>query len=307
MRRRTHSEIFQHVPRPIPELRGLSAVGRRASARAARWPVHSHPSAEIHYVERGLVPILVGETLELARSGDCVVTLPNEPHGSPQGLIGPCSMQWLGLHLPPPGDTWLGLSPAEAADLFGSLRALRVRKIAAPELAPAFAELVSVCTTGHRNAALHARSALLRILITAVYEQPVRRRSVIVREAMRWMEDHVDAAFDSERIAAHLGWSRSRFLVVFRDEVGMPASDWHLELRVLEACRRLSDPAVRITATAHALGFATSQYFATVFRRVTGMSPDVYRRISRRPATGAELAEWVDLSEPLLSPSQLSA
>jgi AraC-like DNA-binding protein len=39
----------------------------------------------------------------------------------------------------------------------------------------------------------------------------------------------------------------------------------------------LAQPGCRVTTLAHTLGFSSSQYFATVFRRFTGLTPSAYQ------------------------------
>jgi AraC-like DNA-binding protein len=54
-------------------------------------------------------------------------------------------------------------------------------------------------------------------------------------------------------------------------------------LRVEEAARRLAaDPSLDVTRVALDLGFCSSQYFATVFRRTLGISPSAWRESPRR-------------------------
>jgi|GEM_PF-1865311 len=47
---------------------------------------------------------------------------------------------------------------------------------------------------------------------------------------------------------------------------------------VSAACSRLASPRSIITTVAHELGFSSSQYFVTVFRRFTGTTPSAYQR-----------------------------
>jgi AraC-like DNA-binding protein len=54
---------------------------------------------------------------------------------------------------------------------------------------------------------------------------------------------------------------------------------------VEEAHRRLADTNEDITNIAHNLGFSSSQYFATVFRRETGMTPGEYRETHQKKQT----------------------
>ncbi|MBA3686685.1 MAG: helix-turn-helix transcriptional regulator [Planctomycetes bacterium] len=84
-------------------------------------------------------------------------------------------------------------------------------------------------------------------------------------------------------LAHAAGLSASRFHDRFVAEVGETPADWARRQRIVEAKRLLSLSAKPITALALALGFPSSQYFATVFRRYTGLTPRQYRERSLSP------------------------
>lgn len=86
----------------------------------------------------------------------------------------------------------------------------------------------------------------------------------------------------------HDGWLDTtsmieREILDFRTEgfgslTGFTTNDFILRLKVEEAARILErDPTRTVTAIAHELGFSSSQYFATVFRRYLRVSPGEYR------------------------------
>ena len=68
----------------------------------------------------------------------------------------------------------------------------------------------------------------------------------------------------------------------FKAETGYTLHEYLIHRRVEEAHRRLSSTDEDITNIAHNLGFSSSQYFATVFRRETGMTPGEYRDSHRK-------------------------
>ncbi len=62
----------------------------------------------------------------------------------------------------------------------------------------------------------------------------------------------------------------------------MPPGEFILRCKVEHARRLLAEEASPITEIAFRLGFSSSQYFATVFKRYTNMTP----REARREAKG---------------------
>jgi AraC-like DNA-binding protein len=67
--------------------------------------------------------------------------------------------------------------------------------------------------------------------------------------------------------------SSSRFQALFKQKTGIPPAEFALRARVAEAARRLALPGTDVTSVAFALGFSSSQYFSSVFKRFTNLSP----------------------------------
>lgn len=99
-----------------------------------------------------------------------------------------------------------------------------------------------------------------------------------VARALAWIEAHLWEPVDATGLAAESTLSPSRFYEVFREATGTTPKDYILSRKIELAVARLSvDPRTSVTQLAHALGFSSSQYFATVFRKYRGMSPSQAR------------------------------
>jgi AraC-like DNA-binding protein len=70
--------------------------------------------------------------------------------------------------------------------------------------------------------------------------------------------------------------SESRFKSRFKAEIGVPPAEYWLRQKIERATEMLKTR--RVTEVAHELGFSSSQYFATAFKRYTLMNPSRYRK-----------------------------
>ena len=69
------------------------------------------------------------------------------------------------------------------------------------------------------------------------------------------------------------GLSVSHFKARFRRETGLPPREFILREKIRLAREALGKGHGTVTDIAFELGFSSSQYFATVFKRYTGQSP----------------------------------
>jgi AraC-like DNA-binding protein len=88
-------------------------------------------------------------------------------------------------------------------------------------------------------------------------------------------EGRWDAGIGDLAKEAHL--SEARFKVRFKQEVGIPPGEYLMRRRIEKAKLWLRKSPMRVVDIARELAFPTSQYFATVFKRYTGKTPQVWR------------------------------
>jgi AraC-like DNA-binding protein len=94
-------------------------------------------------------------------------------------------------------------------------------------------------------------------------------------------------------MARSAGLSVSRFKAKFKEQLGMPPGEYVLRRRIDAARAMLERGETSVTEVAYALGFSSSQYFATAFKRFTRARPrDVSARGVAR-AGGGRVARGV--------------
>ena len=81
-----------------------------------------------------------------------------------------------------------------------------------------------------------------------------------------------------ETLARAVNLSPSRFLAVFREEMGMSPGRYFRQIQFLRACRLLAGPERKLAECAELLGYADVSHFSREFRKVSGISPGRYRK-----------------------------
>lgn len=85
-----------------------------------------------------------------------------------------------------------------------------------------------------------------------------------------------DCELTNADIAAAVGMSERRLAERFREETGRTIND-HITMTRMEAAKKLLQSGHMIYETAALTGYSTPQYFGSVFKRCTGMTPNEYR------------------------------
>ncbi len=83
-------------------------------------------------------------------------------------------------------------------------------------------------------------------------------------------------------LARSASLSPSRFSGLFKDEMGMPAIEYILRVRLREGERKLLLTRATVADIAYATGFNSPFYFASQFRKRYGQSPRAFRNSSGR-------------------------
>lgn len=253
---------------------------------------HQHTSAyEICLIVSGEVEWWVGDEIHTVGPGQIYVTRPGEIHGGVGEVIQPAELYWCGLSLPGPRGA-LGLSPTDArhlADRFGGMS----RRVFAssPHLSATFARLIAAMQRPDTLSRLQVRAAVLDLATgtlvchdAGVAAHPAPSREI--RRVMRWVQTHLGEEQSIERLAELAGLAVSRFHERFADETGYPPGDWRLRQRIAAAKQRLRTTDRPVTRIAMEVGFGSSQYFATAFKRLVGVSPSRYRQQAAARAEG---------------------
>mgnify|MGYP001765880987 CR=1 FL=1 len=102
--------------------------------------------------------------------------------------------------------------------------------------------------------------------------------SAAMRRLEGYVQDKLQGAISLREMADLAHMSRFHFLRQFRQKTGMTPNVWVTRLRIERARRLLASSIMPITEVAALCGYPDAAYFATVFRRVAGVSPSQFRR-----------------------------
>jgi AraC-like DNA-binding protein/quercetin dioxygenase-like cupin family protein len=84
-----------------------------------------------------------------------------------------------------------------------------------------------------------------------------------------------------EEIARHVGLSPRHFSRLFTQELGMNVQEYLAIYRIKKAKEMLTNSDMDITQIAYSLGFNSSQYFTTCFKRIEHITPKIFRQTAR--------------------------
>jgi AraC-like DNA-binding protein len=246
-------------------------------------PVHSHSQGlEICFLHRGNQRFeVLGQTYHL-RGGDVFVTFPDEPHSTGGAPSEPGVLYWLNLRLPLADRRLLELPASESESLVRGLLQLPERCFHATRPTRSlFAEILRLYDSPqlpHRTSRL--RCAVIRLLLEIIdgsQRHVSTATSPRMSEIIGLIRDHPQENYSLKELARRVHVSLSHFKRIFKAELGLSPREYILQQKIEAAKRLLGESDAPVTSIALDLGFVSSQYFATVFRRITGDTPTAYR------------------------------
>ena len=224
-----------------------------------------------------------------------IITRPGEAHGTGSEPENRGRLYWVEFANPSPNRSFLGLPPGAAGKIFDSLRHLTQLQFHHCDLLIGTFERILSSDLEEMPPALvkaSVQNLLLRLLLdiwSLTRRDTHHACSASVRMAMQYMVQQSEEPLTLARLAAVAGTSESYLKVHFPREVGMTPMEHLMWLRIEKAKRLLRETSTPITALTFRLGFLTSQHFATVFKRLTGVTPRHYRQMAGTSAKVDEL------------------
>ena len=218
--------------------------------------------------------------------GHLFVSQPDSPHrrcNNPKGMF----LYQILFQIPKRGNTVLDLPMAESLALVNALRRFPYRMCpSTTRVNMAFERLYALCGQKARGNVLHrlkVKSAALELFV-AMTEAPSiapsakGRPNSKLKAVIAQMEAHPEKDYPVERIAAEAGMSPVLFTDEFKRTTGLTPHAFLLDVRVARTREELSNSTRSIAAIAECYRFPSARHFATMFRRIVGMSPSEYRK-----------------------------
>jgi AraC-like DNA-binding protein len=265
----------------------LISLGRYNYARAeSPLSPHDHGDAvEFAYLVKGRQVYHIDARDVILGAGDVFVSLPHQTHSTANWPEEKGILYWLVVRIPRGRRRWLGLSSAESAVLRDRLLNLPGPVFAVPQSVNLMAAIDAVFLTHFgrddplKPIAMKARclEMVLRFL-TAAESGNARATRGEMNELLAYIESRLHRTLSVTTLAERMGLSESWFKAKFLKHVGMSPAQYILTRKIDRARTLLADPRRSVTAIAMDLGFSSSGYFATAFKRLTGQSPIAFAK-----------------------------
>ena len=240
---------------------------------------HMHPKAvEICYLERGCQTYRArGREYHLI-GGDVFVTAPGEPHDTGGRVEERGILYWMNLKIPKRGGSILMLPAKESGSLVSQLSKLpHCHFPGKPALKQIFNEIFSLCEHPNepliRIAVANHLTRLILETISCSHKHEGIHRSPVISKVVERIKSCPERNYSLAELAAEAELSPSRFKSKFKAQIGIAPHEFILRCKMDAAKQMLLERRKSVTDTAMELGFSSSQYFATVFRKFTRQTP----------------------------------
>ena len=119
---------------------------------------------------------------------------------------------------------------------------------------------------------------LIRIKKRTDFSRADKEADRVICEAASFIRNNYDKPITLEVAAKRVKMSKTYFCKMFREKTGFGFFDYLAGVRITEAAKMLTDTDMDITEIALKCGYNDSSYFATVFKRIKGVTPVKYRK-----------------------------
>lgn len=257
-------------------------------------PMHWHGEFEINYILRGQGEFICGNERFHAKKGDVLVILPNMLHAAYPDADSDLIYRALVFH---PSMLGAGLSDRCAAMSIHPLISGKI-KIAAMISGEAengeeirkIVEQIFSCAAGDvPHADLLMKSGLMQLIwLLLTDKNSISREDAgagsceAIRPALEFMAKNFRRTITVSELADISHLSKSYFMNCFKKSAGASAMEYLTQLRVNAACGALSSTEKRISEIAFDCGYENLSNFNRQFKKLTGYSPNEYRKRSPR-------------------------
>lgn len=266
-------------------------------------PEHWHPGClEIHTCVRNTLNFGCSGRTYRVGPGDVFVNFPGERHTvseHPKGLI----LYWLILRVESSGDSFLQLPAAEARALRLALLHLPHRHFRGTDRIKRLFQMLHMVYDEPANKLrpLRLRTALLDLLLEMTIA--ARAHTVPVGETrleslLKDIQAHPENEYAVDDLARRAGMAPAHFITRFRMLAGLPPRQFLLGCRIRAARELLRTTSLPVTDIAIRLGFCSSQHFANLFKRHTGVTPRACRQGHSGPMRASDRDDGQSMIRP---------
>lgn len=254
------------------------AFGFYQRAKGHSMQRSKHTNELLIYCSEGEARLITGKQKLKVNAGDVIYLPAGEAHSYATPDTNPWTIHWVHFSGSLSGyfQQYLGFS--------GNNRKLSLGR--QPRLLVDFNGLLSVQDSGYQEQPLIHASNRLRQLLTALplagkLSSTSRASSQLnLQQIQDLMRQHLTSRLDLNQLAKSAGLSRYHFIAKYKQLTGETPIQHYLQMKIEKACYLLDAGQDTIASIAEQLGYEDSYYFSRLFKKVMGVSPSSYRRVS---------------------------
>lgn len=106
----------------------------------------------------------------------------------------------------------------------------------------------------------------------------IKKNSTVLAEITDYLSENVEKKVVFQDVVKKFNLSPSVLKKIFREQVGCGVMDYFTRLKIDRAKEMIREEKYNFTEISERLEFNNSQYFTTVFKRVSGMTPSEYAK-----------------------------
>lgn len=244
--------------------------------------MHLHKGMiEIIYLAKGHQHYKIADREYVLKGGDVLVIPPDTIHGTgiyPEDIG---SLYWIIFRIPSKKKRLLNLTPSESlyiAKQFLKLQFCHFKGNAKMETT--LARIFKFYNPGQKTKSKVQLTSLLLQFVLEVIDASKRNSlnnstSPEMVRVIKYIDNHLLDDLSIERLADLSNLSTSRFKHRFKKEVGIPPGEFIIRKKI-DFAKSYSSQYKSIQSLAFSLGFSSSNYFASVFKKFTGSTPSDY-------------------------------
>ncbi len=278
-------KYFFYESLDMPLIRGGGLVLTR---RPFAQRQHKHREFEFLYMMSGEVGLTLvdGRTIRMA-GGEFYIVQPDTPHGWVDDIVYPSSYFWLGIDpLKPDASKHLPITQDDLNRLAENLvKAGNTVMPGDPRMNELFRDTRRVlveCDYRDSPGTLAWLRSIVGRWVLVLHESLQRgahvKESPEIEAAKSFMAREFADVVTLHQLAGQAQMSEGWFSERFVREVGLTPIDYLNRLRCSEARNLLDNSTAAIGEIGFQVGFSSTQYFSTAFKKYTGMTPSSYRK-----------------------------
>ena len=243
---------------------------------------HSHMNAvEFAYLVKGRQVYNTGNKDYVLGANDVFVTFPSELHSTANYPEAKGILYWVIVKLPQKRERLFDLPVKESDQLTNSLLNLPNRIFSAPPTLVNLFDNIFFAWFQKQNPLkpIIIKARFIELLTSLIeYAGNAQTQNVCsqINDLLAYIDSNVDKTLGISTLAKRMNLSESWFKAKFLKNVGMSPAQYIMSRKIERAKTLLQHNGRNITDIALSLGFSSSGYFATVFKRFTGQNPSDY-------------------------------